>query len=139
MSAPKTRHQAGTKLAEFVGPGKDLNPGEVPTLRAALQKGILIRERLLIEQDVAKKDIHARDICKELAPAVLAQWQKANPKFIPPVVVKEACLVVKLEKVWNKAKDVALGRGKQADRERVGGMLDKLLEVTNITIETAQL
>ena len=53
MSAPKTRHQAGTKLAEFVGPGKDLNPGEVPTLRAALQKGILIRERLLIEQDVA--------------------------------------------------------------------------------------
>ena len=46
---------------------------------------------------MAKKDIHVRDICKELAPAVLAQWQKANPKFIPPVVVKEACLVVKLD------------------------------------------
>ena len=37
MSAPKTRHQAATRLVEFVGPGKDLNAGEVPTVRAALQ------------------------------------------------------------------------------------------------------
>ena len=58
MSAPKTRHQAATRLVEFVGPGKDLNAGEVPTVRAALRKGILIRERLLIEQEVAKKNIH---------------------------------------------------------------------------------
>jgi hypothetical protein len=37
MSAPKTRHQAATRLVEFVGPGKDLNAGEVPTVHAALQ------------------------------------------------------------------------------------------------------
>ena len=29
MSAPKTRHQAATRLVEFVGPEKDLNAGEV--------------------------------------------------------------------------------------------------------------
>ena len=46
MSAPKTRHQAATRLVEFVGPEKDLNAGEVPTVRAALRKGILVRERL---------------------------------------------------------------------------------------------
>ena len=37
MLAPKTRHQAATRLVEFVGPGKELNEGEVPTVHAALQ------------------------------------------------------------------------------------------------------
>ena len=46
---PKTRKQSGSKLSEFIGPGKELNPTEVPTARTALQRGLLIKEKWLIE------------------------------------------------------------------------------------------
>ena len=45
MSAPgsskgglKTRHQSGSKLQDYVGPGKELNASEVPTLRAIIRR-----------------------------------------------------------------------------------------------------
>ena len=117
MSAPKTRHQAATRLVEFVGPEKDLNAGEVPTVRAALRKGILVRERL---PRWPRKIFTPETFAKELAPAVLAQWQKSNAKFIHPVVIKEDTLARKLENVWDKAKYVARPNvPKQEDRVKV--------------------
>ena len=80
----KTRKQTVSKLGELVGPGKELVPSDVPTLRAALQKGILIKERKLIEEESDLKDVHVGDICRELAPSILSQWLKSNPKFSPP-------------------------------------------------------
>ena len=53
----KTRHQSGTRLGELVGPGKEFVLSEVPTLRAIIQKGILIKERLMIEEMTSKKNI----------------------------------------------------------------------------------
>ena len=50
----KTRGQLGTKLRDFVGPGKEFLPSEVPTLRAVLQRGILLRESILREEGRAK-------------------------------------------------------------------------------------
>ena len=55
----RTRHQSGSKLTELVGPGKDFIPSEVPTLRAVIQQGILIKEELLAKQD--KKDVHVSE------------------------------------------------------------------------------
>jgi hypothetical protein len=69
----KTRPQSGTKLGQLVGPGKEFILSEVPTLRAVMQRGILIRERLLVEQGTATKDIHVGDIVKELVPLINAQ------------------------------------------------------------------
>ena len=45
MAGVKTRKHSYSKLSELVGSGKDFLPSEVPTLRAVIQKGILIRER----------------------------------------------------------------------------------------------
>ena len=79
---------------------------EVPTLRAIIQKGILIKERLMIEEMTSKKKI---ELVKEVAPLVLAQWQKSNAKFVPPVTIREKSLRQKLEKLWRRVEEVAQG------------------------------
>ena len=38
----KTRNTSGSKLAEYLGTGKELLTSEVPTLRAALRQALLI-------------------------------------------------------------------------------------------------
>ena len=122
----KTRHQSGTKLGELVGPGKEFVLSEVPTLRAIIQKGILIKERLMIEEMTSKKNILVGELVKEVAPLVLAQWQKSNAKFVPPVTITEKSPRQKLD-------EVAQGKGKggqKEEKEKVVDLLDKLLDVT---------
>ena len=46
----------------MVGPGIEFLPGEVPTLCAVIQKGILIRERVLVELGKAKTEVYSKDI-----------------------------------------------------------------------------
>ena len=48
MAGVKTRKQSYSKLSELVGPGKELLTSEAPTLFAVIQKGIFIRERVLV-------------------------------------------------------------------------------------------
>ena len=127
----KTRKQTVSKLGELVGPGKELVPSDVPTLRAALQKGILIKERKLIEEESDLKDVHVGDICRELAPSILSQWLKSNPKFSPPVVVQEASLARRLESLWKRAEEVAWGRAPKKEKQKVLDILDRLLDVTS--------
>ena len=126
----KTRGQVGTKLRDFVGVGKEFNPSEVPTLRAAIQRGLLIKERLLLEEDRAKTDIQTSEIVKELAVLIQLQWQKSNPKFCPPVTIQEYSLRKKLEKLWVKVEEVALGRGRESEKKRVKEILDHVLDIT---------
>ena len=40
----KTRLASSTKLANYLGAGKDFDSSEVPTLRDVLRKGILLQE-----------------------------------------------------------------------------------------------
>ena len=62
IAGVKTRNQSYSKLSELVGPGKELLTSEVPTLFAVIQKGILIRERVLVELGKAKTEVHSKDI-----------------------------------------------------------------------------
>ena len=55
-----------TQLSQLVGPGKEFIPSEVPTLQTIIQRGILIRDRMLLEQGSAKTDVHIKDIVLEL-------------------------------------------------------------------------
>ena len=84
MAGIKTRKQSYSKLSELVGSGKDFLPSEVPTLRAVIQKGIVIREGVLVELEKAKTEVHSKDIIAQLVPLIVAQWQIANAKFTPP-------------------------------------------------------
>ena len=140
MSAPgsskgglKTRHQSGSKLQDYVGPGKELNASEVPTLRAIIQKGILIKMLALIEEEKGKFTVPVGDVIRQLAPLVLAQWSKSNAKFCPPVTITQKALISKLERLWTRVEAVAQARGKgkkENEREKVEALLDKVLDIT---------
>ena len=66
MAGVKTRRRSDSKLSQLVGPGKEFIPSEVPTLQTIIQRGILIRDRMLLEQGSAKTDVHIKDIVLEL-------------------------------------------------------------------------
>ena len=74
-SKVKTRHQFGNqKLREYVGNGKELDMSEVPTLRAVIQKGLLIKEKWLMESDnLRRHDISLNEVAKEVAPVIIGQ------------------------------------------------------------------
>ena len=83
--AAVTRKTLCNKFKLFVGKGKDFDNSKVPTLRSCLQKGILIREGIVIEEG---RDIHCLSVSetvKQLVPLIFAQWQRANAKFCPPI------------------------------------------------------
>ena len=64
-----------SELSFFVGQGKEFLHSEVPTLRAVIQRGILIKEGLILEQGAAKNDIHVKQIVDQLVPLIFAQLQ----------------------------------------------------------------
>ena len=67
----RTRHQSGSKLRELVGAGKEFLLSEVPTLRAVIQRGILIKERWMIEENTGQKKVLVGDIVRELVPLIM--------------------------------------------------------------------
>ena len=129
-SRPKTRSYVVSKLSNFVGKGKEFEPSEVPTLRAVIQRGILIKQEMMIEEDTAKQKIERGEIVRALAPLVLAQWYKANAKFRPPVTVKEKSLAARIERLWARVDNVAWGRANKKEKEEVEKLLDRLLDIT---------
>ena len=116
---PKTRHASGSNLQDYVGAGKEFDPTEVPTLRAMIQHGIFLRDQKFLFQDVAKNapSYSKKQIAKDLAPMILAQWHKSNHKFVPPVIMKQYSLEKKIEILWQRAENVAWG-GKVRRRKK---------------------
>ena len=129
--ATKTRRQSGSRLADFIGPGKEFVPSEVPTLRAVIQQGILIKEKAMIEQGAAKKEIHMSEVVSQVVPLIVKQWQRSNAKFQPPVTIKEKSITNKVVRLWSRVEEVVWGRAKKGEREKVEQLLDKLLDITS--------
>ena len=70
-----------TQLSQLVGPGKEFIPSEVPTLQTITQRGILIRDRMLLEQGSAKTDVHIKDIVLELVFSDSGTTQCVSPLY----------------------------------------------------------
>ena len=56
MSTPKTRHASSSHISNYLGPGKELVPSQVPTLRAALQLALHLREGRMRMEEVDKRN-----------------------------------------------------------------------------------
>ena len=67
-----TRNQSGSQLSAFVGKGKEFIPSEVPTARVVIQRGILIKEKLMFEKGRGKYDVSLEEVVKELVPLITA-------------------------------------------------------------------
>ena len=122
----KTRSQVhcSLKLKELVGIPKNLDGSEVPTLRAALQQGMFIKEKMLFESDADTTKVKNRDVCKEVSRLILQQWQKSNAQFVPLVVITLTGLVNKLDKLWTQVEDIAWERKGSQEKGKILQKLD---------------
>ena len=129
-SKPRTRQASCCKLSGFVGAGKEFSLADVPTVRAVVRRGLLLREQKA-EEGVDTRNYPTKEMSKDLATLVVAQWQKANFKFEHPVIVSLKRVTDKVEAVWKKVWEVANGRGKKKDKDKVALMLDRLLDIVH--------
>ena len=118
-------------MADLIGAGREFVATECPTYRAVIRRGLLLQELRLVEKDVAKHQYRVRQIATELCPLVLAQWRRSNAKFSPPVLIREASVIRKIEQFWERAREAAKGVGKQTRRQYVLDRLDRLFDLTN--------
>ena len=126
----RTGHQSSSKLRELVGAGKEFLLSEVPTVRAVIQRGILIKERWMIEENTGQKKVLVGDIVRELVPLILTQWQRLNSKFCSSVTISKKSLVQKVEKLWRKVEEVAQGKTSKVVKDKILEQLDSLLDIT---------
>ena len=89
-------------LKDYVGVGTDID--KVPTLRAVIQQGILLKDDLVLNDDSAKNLIGSAIIAKKVAPIIIAQWHKYNVKFCPPVIINEKSLIKRVDKLWTRGR-----------------------------------
>ena len=122
-----------------MGPGKEFIPSEVPTLQTIIQRGILIRDRMLLEQGSAKKMSTSKILFLNWYSLIVAQWQISNAKFAPPVTIKEGSIRAKVDRLWGKVEEVKHGRAGKGkgggkgkgtmERDKVELLLDKLVDI----------
>ena len=84
MASP-TRLSTNIKLIALVGPGKEFVPSEVPSLRAVIQRGILLQQDNL----QSRRNYPIKDMAKDLAQLILDQWQLSNDDFQKTVTKNE--------------------------------------------------
>ena len=94
-------------MSEYLGPGKELLATEVPTLRAALRKALLIQEECMLREEIDRRNIEVGTLMDQVVPCVIAQWQRANNKFVPPVIISEKSLKKRLCESWDKVQTIA--------------------------------
>ena len=86
ISGAETRHKSQSRLANYVGSGKDLLPSKLPTLRAIIRQGIQFQDDKLVTEETAKVNYPGPEIALDLAKAVEAQYLEANHELRPPVI-----------------------------------------------------
>ena len=104
-------------MKDYFGQAKELNPSEVPTVRAVIQLGLHIKDQKQLVENMATTNLTKGDLARSMAPIVLQQWEKANPLFKPPVIIKENTLVKRIERTWQRAEDLAWGRKSKKERD----------------------
>lgn len=127
---PRTRISSGSKISDYVGAGQEFNKSEVPTNRAVIRMGLLLKERKLLEENISNQNYTSKELSRDLAPLIVAQWSKSNAKFTPPVIVTEKAIHYRIEKLWDRVSDVVRGRAKPKVKKQVEMELDKVMDLT---------
>ena len=127
-SKPRTRHSSGCKMSDYVGAGKEFSLADVPTNRALIRRGLLLRDQKC-QEGIDYRHYTVKEIARDLAPILETQWQKANDKFVFPVILSRQRIQDKIIALWKKVFEVAKGKGKAAERDKVEESLDKLMDI----------
>ena len=100
--APKTRCSVELRLVSMFGPGKDLNQTELPTIRQIIQYGIHLRQKAQIEDESSRKYLN-NQLFSDIRDGVVKLWNKANYKFVTPIIISDQRITERIELIWNKA------------------------------------
>ena len=128
---PKTRKTVNTSLSDYIGTGKEMLETEVPTLRAALRKALLIREERVTLNETYSKQINMGEVMDNVVEDVIRLWQRSNVKFVPPVIIQPHSIRMRLLTAWDKFCDISRKRiTKKKTIEMWENKLDKLIDIT---------
>ena len=100
--APKSRCSVELRLVSMFGPGKDLNQTELPTIRQIIQYGIHLRQKAQIEDESSRKYLN-NQLFSDIRDGVVKLWNKANYKFVTPIIISDQRITERIELIWNKA------------------------------------
>ena len=126
----KTRNDSGSKLTDYLGPGKEFLPTEVPTLRGVLRKALLIQEEHILDFCGDRRSLSVADLMIKVADSVIEQWQISNNQLAPPVIVTKKALRLRLKTAWENIGLIARGRANNSVKMKWEAKLDKLLDLT---------
>ena len=101
-----TRISSQNKMTLYFGPPKVMDLSEVPTARAVIQNCNLIKENMILLEEVPVNQVTKLVVAKEVALHLMSQWTKSNAKFVHPVIIKEESIVKKIERLYQNAENV---------------------------------
>ena len=127
-SKPRTRHSSGCKMTVYVGAGKEFSLADVPTNRALISRGLLLRDQKW-QDGIDYRHCTLKEIARDLAQILETQWQKAYAKSVFPVILYRQRIEDKIQALWKKVFDAAKGKGKAAKRAKVEDCHDKLMDI----------
>ena len=125
MATRKTRGSKATHLSNVVGSGREFIPSQLPTHRDVLRLGIYFRE----QADKDKRNYPDSQLARDIVPALLGQWEKANAEFKFPVIAHKESLLQRVKRFWENAVNYSMGNGKLKDKENFNNKLDRLMDI----------
>jgi hypothetical protein len=131
---PKTRHDlhgSYTTLVDATGPVEAIPRSELPRMRVVLRHGIYLQDKLLLEEEIDRRNFSIQQMVKEIRMKVVICWQRANSRLslITDKSVEKKILVTltALENfAWNRG-----GMKKEEDRKSFLDRLDHLFNIAS--------
>ena len=81
-------------------------------------------------EEVDKRNYSVKDLCKDMAAAVLVPWVKANALFQAPVITSSKSLSNRIENDWLLAQRIVNNKAKKKETEKFDENLDKMYDLT---------
>ena len=128
MSKARTRHASSSTLSDFLGPGKELVPSQVSTLRAALQLGLYLQQERETQKELDKINYPLSELMRDVTVKVMGQWEIANPLFQSPIISLSRSMEQRLLKEWERAKLAARNKFGKMQKTELEKRLDMLLD-----------
>ena len=76
-SKPRTRHSSDCKMSAFVGAGNEFSLADVPTNRALIRRGLLLRDQKC-QDGIDYRHYTVNEIARDPRQIMETQWQTGN-------------------------------------------------------------
>ena len=100
------RKSAETHIRENLGPAAEFTPDELLTLRSVLMYGLHLQQKQLVANETNRRNYPIKGMASDIIGPLIAQWQRANIQFTPPITVHRYTLERRVLTVWSTISDI---------------------------------